>query len=311
MGAGTLYQQLYGLRGRPFSLTPDPDFLYLSPQHREALEALLYGLHEGLGFTVLSGEAGTGKTTLVHALLMRLPDTVTTAYLVNPRLSVEEILASILNDVGVRPQSTGKADLLGQLHRFLLEHHALGREVLVIFDEAQNLTAPLLEEIRMLSNLETSNAKLLHILLVGQPELDVLLEMPQLRALNQRLGARARLRPLAAVETGVYIHHRLRAAGAGSGCGFTPQAVGRVFRYSRGIPRLINQVCHAALIAGYVEGACRISPEMVQRGWRELAAAPSQVGATSTALARGIVAVLAILTAAVLGLVFALGPGWQ
>jgi general secretion pathway protein A len=270
MIASAFYQELYGLKARPFALTPDPVFLYPSASHEEALDLLTYGLREGLGFSVLTGEVGTGKTTLVHALLARLPDSVKSAYVLNPVLVFPEILATILEDLGVRPTGMRKAELLSQFNRFLLAEHAGGHEILVVIDEAHNLTVPLLEELRMLSNLETNKAKLVHFLLVGQPELDTLIDLPQLRQLKQRVGVRVRLRPLNARETGEYIQHRLGAAGAAADCRFTPSAAGLVFSYSNGVPRLINQICHAALVSGYAAGARSITDAIVQRGWREL-----------------------------------------
>jgi general secretion pathway protein A len=268
---GTLYQDLYGFRQRPFALTPDPEFLYLGTAHQEALDLLTYGLREGLGFLVLTGEVGTGKTTLVHALLAGLPPTMDVAYVLNPVLSFPEILGTILDDLGVTPTSRRKADLLAALNRFLLAEHAAGREVLIVIDEAQNLTAPLLEELRMLSNLETDKRKLVQILLVGQPELDRMLETPGLRQLMQRVGVRARLRPLGRAEVAAYVASRLRTAGAGPDCRFTPGALDLVHRRSNGIPRMVNQICHAALIAGYVGGRPVITETAVERGWRELA----------------------------------------
>jgi general secretion pathway protein A len=311
--AGAFYQELYGFRHRPFALTPDPDFLYLAPAHQEALDFLSYALREGFGFAVLTGEVGTGKTTLVHALLARLPGTFRTAYLLNPVLSMPEILSTILEDLGCRPASTRKADLLVELNRYLLARHAEGGEVLVVIDEAQTLTVSLLEELRLLSNLETSKAKLLHLLLVGQPELDAMLDLPQLRQLAQRLGVRVRLRPLDANDTAAYIHHRLRAAGAAPGCGFTRDAAAEVFRLTGGIPRLINHACHAALVAGYVESARVISSRMVLRGWCELGAAassrtrPEAPGSGSRRSAAARVA-LAIVLATAIGLAIVLLP---
>jgi general secretion pathway protein A len=270
--AAALYHTSYGFRHDPFSLTPDPDFLYLADSHQEALDLLSYGITEGFGFAVLTGEVGTGKTTLVHALLARLPERFRTAYVLDPALQFAEILSMIVDDLGIKAPSTRKVDLLAALHRFLLEEHAQGREVLVILDEAQSIAVPVLDELRMLSNLETDKRKLIHIFLVGQPELDELLERPQIRQLAQRIAVRARLRPLNVRETRAYVAHRLHAAGAAPDVRFTPRAVERVHRYADGIPRLINRVCHAALMAGYVAGARVITESLVDRGWRELAA---------------------------------------
>jgi general secretion pathway protein A len=273
-GSGTFYQELYGLKHRPFALTPDPDFLYLTPSHREALDRLEYGIEEGFGFLVLTGEVGLGKTTLVHALLARLPAHFETAYILDPALRFPEILAMVLEDLGVKtPSAADKGELLTTLHRFLLEEHARGRDVLLVVDEAQHLSVENLEALRMLANLETGKRKLVHILLVGQPELAAVLAQPQLRQLAQRIGVQASLRPLTRDETGAYVMHRLRAAGAASHhCRFDERAIERVHRHSGGVPRLINRVCHAALVAGFVAGARVLTAAHVDQGWRELAA---------------------------------------
>jgi general secretion pathway protein A len=283
MTGGVFYHEFYGLRHRPFALTPDPDFLHLTDAHREALERRWVGLQEGLGFLVLTGEVGTGKTTLVHALLTRLTTRWKTAYLINSLLDFPEILASILEDLGVVPASTRKTDLLRQLNVLLLQEHAAGCEVLIVIDEAQNLSPALLEEVRLLSNLETPGAKLVHLLLVGQPELDALLDAPQLRQLRQRVGVRVALRPLTRPETGGYITHRLRIAGPNSECRFTPAAVDQVYGESCGIPRLINKICHGALIAGYVARTSVITPPLVNRAIHELVVREVSLGPVPSA----------------------------
>ena len=313
---GTFYHELYGLSQRPFALTPDPDFLFPAEPYREALDRLTYGIEEGLGFLVLTGEVGTGKTTLVHTLLARLPANFKTAYLMNPILTFEEILAALQDDLGVtgRRPGEGKGRQLHRFNQFLLEMHAAGQEVVVVIDEAQNLSPQLLEELRMLSNLETSKAKLLHLILVGQPELGAILDAPGLRQLRQRIGVQAVLRALNQEETGSYIAHRLQRAGARTACRFSPEAVEAVHRRSGGIPRLINQVCHAALVAGYVSGATLITRAMVEQGARELVTARVSENEAPVAVrvpwARRVLQSMAILAfAALLGLALVLAPG--
>lgn len=265
-----MYTRHYGLRERPFSLTPDPRFLYLSASHREALAHLLYGIEQGEGFIAVTGEVGTGKTTLCRTLLDRLGPECEVAYLFNPRLSGEDLLRAIHLELGLPVRGRSRAELLDQLNRFLLDARRRDRRVLLIVDEAQNLAPATLEEVRLLSNLETSTEKLLQILLFGQPELDAVLDSRPLRQLRQRIGVRWRLEPLSPPEAGEYVRHRLRVA-AGEGAElFSPAALRELRRRSRGVPRLVNLLADRALLAGYAERARRVERVHVGRAAREI-----------------------------------------
>jgi general secretion pathway protein A len=270
-----MYTRHYGLREKPFSLTPDPRFLYLSASHREALAHLLYGIEQGEGFIAVTGEVGTGKTTLCRTLLERIGADAEVAYLFNPRLDGLELLQAIHRELALPVLGT-RAELMDRLNRFLLETSRRGRRVLVIVDEAQNLPVDTLEELRLLSNLETSTEKLLQIVLFGQPELDDLLDSRELRQLRQRIGVRWRLDPLSEPEAGDYVRHRLRIA---AGCDtevFSPAALRELRRRSRGVPRLVNLLADRALLAGYADGSVRVERAHVGRAAREILRARSR-----------------------------------
>ncbi len=246
-----MYEQFYGLRENPFNVTPNPDYIFLGSHHREALSQLLYGVREKKGFIVITGEVGTGKTTLIHYLLGKMDGNHTkTAFLFNPKLTVDDFIQYILKDLGVRVQGKTKGEYLHSLHRYLLNAYQRDERVILIVDEAQGLRPELLEEIRLLSNLETSKSKLLQIVLVGQPELDKTLSQPGFRQLRQRINLRYYLPPLSAKETEEYIGKRLRIAGA-KGPIFTGKAIKEIYLKSGGIPRLINILCDNALLNGY------------------------------------------------------------
>jgi general secretion pathway protein A len=264
-----MYTQHYGLREKPFSLTPDPRYLYLSASHREALAHLLYGIEQGEGFIAVTGEVGTGKTTLCRTLLERLGADAEVAYLFNPCLSAHELLEAIHRELGL-PSDGTRAQLLDRLNRFLLEASRRHRRVLLIVDEAQGLPVATLEEIRLLSNLETSTEKLLQIVLFGQPELDALLDSRELRQLRQRIGVRWRLDPLSEPEAGDYVRHRLRVAAGRDPNLFTAAALRELRRRSRGVPRLVNLLADRALLAGYADGSQRIERAHVGRAAREI-----------------------------------------
>ncbi|MDG4553286.1 MAG: AAA family ATPase [Candidatus Competibacter sp.] len=265
-----MYAAHFGLREPPFAITPDPGYVYPSRHHQEALAHLLYGTSEDGGFVQLTGEVGTGKTTLVRALLEQRLDGVDIALCLNPRLTVEELLATVCDELGVsypRERQTLKP-LLDALNEHLLRGHAAGRRTVLIIDEAQNLSREVLEQIRLLTNLETAKHKLLRIILVGQPELRRLLARPDLRQLAQRITARYHLSPLDPRETAAYIDHRLRVAGGRAEL-FAAGTRRAVHRYSGGIPRLINVICDRALLGAYSQGARRATAGTVRRAARE------------------------------------------
>jgi general secretion pathway protein A len=258
-----VYLSFYGLREAPFSPTPDPRFLFQSVRHREALAQLVYGVRERKGFIVLTGEIGTGKTTLLRTLLERLDDRHPVAYVHNSALPWDGLFEYMLHDWGVKSNGASAAVRLVELNEFLIQQHRQGRVPVLVIDEAQNLSVESLENVRLLSNFETTHAKLLQILLVGQPELRDKLSAPELRQLKQRIGLRCHIGPLSPEETRQYIRHRLRVAGAADVGLFTDGAVQRITEYSRGIPRVINTVCDHCLISGYADSKRRIDQRIV------------------------------------------------
>ena len=266
-----MYETFYGFQENPFRLTPDPRYLFLSATHQEALGHLLFGVHEGHGVVVLTGEIGAGKTTLLRTLASDLNASTTLAYLFNPALSDVELLQAINADLGLSADSTSKKALTDELNRFLLAQQAAGRQVVVIIDEAQNLAAPVLEQLRLLSNLETEQEKLLHIILAGQPELREILAQPALAQLDQRVTVRWHLEPLSVEETAAYVRHRLSITADGRAASlFSPAALRQVYRFSGGIPRLINILCHRALLVGYTREETRIRSQTIRQAIREL-----------------------------------------
>lgn len=266
-----MYAKHFNFRELPFSITPNPRYVYLSPKHREALAHLLYGISAGGGFVALTGEVGTGKTTLCRCLLEQLPEDVDIALIFNPRLNSRELLASICDELRIpHPQHRASLKLLiDLLNRHLLDAHARGRRTVVLIDEAQNLNYDVLEQIRLLTNLETNEAKLLQIILVGQPELNALLRRQNLRQLSQRVTARYHLRPLSFAETAAYIRHRLAVSG-GSEQIFTTTAVAKIYRLSTGIPRLINLICDRALLGAYTQNKTKVGYWIVRKAAREV-----------------------------------------
>jgi general secretion pathway protein A len=266
-----MYEEFYGFRDNPFRLTPDPDYLFLSANHQEALGHLLFGVSEGSGVVVITGEIGAGKTTLVRTLVRNLDAQTTVAYIFNPALSALELLQTINTDLGLPAASTSKKELIDELNRFLLDQQAAGRRVVVIVDEAQDLEPGVLEQLRLLSNLETEREKLLQIILVGQPELRDMLARPELAQLDQRVTLRWHLGPLSADETAAYVRHRVRLAAEGrEPVRFSPAALRQVFRLSRGVPRVINVLCHRALLIGYTREERQIGQAEVRQAAKEL-----------------------------------------
>jgi general secretion pathway protein A len=269
-----MYLEHFNFTSRPFSIAPNPRFVYLSPQHQEALAHLLYGIRVGGGFVVLTGEVGTGKTTLCRCLLEQLPEDVDMALIFNPMLSERELLASICDELSIaHPASASVKVLIDRLNQFLLRAHAEGRRTVVLIDEAQNLRREVLEQIRLLTNLETDETKLLQIILVGQPELRDMLAEDRLRQLSQRVTARFHLEPLSRDDIRAYIQHRLAVSGVQRPI-FSAGAIGRVYRYSRGIPRLINLICDRALLGAYTLGRSHVTPAIVGKAAREILAKP-------------------------------------
>lgn len=266
-----MYCKQFGLDSKPFSISPDPRFLFLSDRHREALAHLLYGVGEGGGFVQLTGEVGTGKTMLCRTLLEQLPDTVNVALILNPKLSGLELVATICDELKVAyPRDTQSLKvLIDHLNHHLLDSHAAGRRTILIIDEAQNLSTEVLEQIRLLTNLETAQAKLLQIILIGQPELQTLLARNELRQLAQRITARYHLGSLNREETRTYIAHRLRVSGGHADL-FATQALDEVHKLSTGVPRLINVICDRALLGAYVEDKRRVDRAILRHAADEV-----------------------------------------
>jgi len=307
-----MYTAFYGLREKPFALSPDPRFLYLAASHREALAHLLYGIDEGEGFIAVTGEVGTGKTTLCRSLLDRLGSETEVAFLFNPSQTAGELLHAIAGEFGFDDRNATRHELGDRLNRFLLDRKRDGRKVLLIVDEAQNLPNGTLEQIRLLSNLETSSEKLIQILLLGQPELDDHLDSPALRQLRQRIGVRWNLGPLDAAETREYVRHRLRIAAQEERDLFDEAALAEVHRRTRGVPRLINILCDRALLAGYASEKRRITADLVRQAAEEIpdtrsrALRRSRPGADAPRrrVPRMFVAVLLVAAAAAAGFYF-------
>ena len=299
-----MYLPFFNLREAPFNLTPDPRFLFLSSQHEEALSHLLYGIHERKGFIEITGEVGTGKTVLCRALLEQLDDSVSTALIFNSYLTRTELLASISRDFGLAPEGGVGAALIDRLNTYLLSEFSAGRNAVVVIDEAQNLEPTVLEQLRMLSNLETTRGKLLQIILVGQPELRAKLSLPGMRQLDQRIAVRFHINELSPGETARYILHRLQVAGADTRITFTPQALKLIYRYSTGLPRRINLLCDRALMNAFVHETHCVSGSLVRQSARDLEGGRQTVGArTAGTRLLGRLALASLTGCALLGLV--------
>lgn len=254
-GTRTMYCEFFGFRESPFTITPNSRFIYFSKNHKEAFAHLLYGVTNRAGFIELTGEVGSGKTTVLRTLLNRLDEErYRTALILNPCLSGVELMRSINREFGLRCEELGSSELLHELNRFLLTENAAGRIVVLVIDEAQNLTPQVLEQIRLISNLETENAKLIQIVLAGQPELGALLDRADLRQLSQRIAVRYHLRPMDFADTRAYVAHRLEIAGSRFAARFTRPGLWRIYRFSGGLPRLVNMVCDRSLLAAFGDG---------------------------------------------------------
>jgi general secretion pathway protein A len=266
-----MYIDFFGLHEKPFNITPDPSFLYLSKKHQEALAHLTYGIKERKGFITITGEIGAGKTTLCRTLLNRIRKDVRTAYILNSNITSDmQLLRMIIDDFGIKPSGKNKVALLKAMNEFLIEQTMIGNNVVIIIDEAQNLRPRVLEQIRMLSNLETDKEKLLQIIFVGQPELKDILNSPELVQLNQRITVRCHISALGREDVVNYINHRLCVAGANGAAIFSPQAVDEVYNFSGGIPRLINIICDRALLLAFVLEQKDITDEMIKKSAQEV-----------------------------------------
>ncbi len=265
-----MYTEFFGLNEKPFSITPDPRYLFLSRRHADALAHLIYGISESGGFIQLTGEVGTGKTTLIRSVLEQLPEKAEIALILNPQLTAREFIENICEELGMPiPAGGSLRALIAALNRHLLDAHAQGRRIVLIVDEAQTLGPELLEQVRLLTNLETATQKLLQIILIGQPELRELLGRPEMRQIAQRITGRYHLEPLSRAETAAYVRHRLRVAGCQAPI-FTASALRELYRRSKGIPRLINVVADRALLAAYTQDRTRVDGALVRRAASEV-----------------------------------------
>jgi general secretion pathway protein A len=265
-----MYKSFFGLKENPFNVNPDPRFLYFTNQIEETLTSLMYGIQTRKGFITLTGEVGTGKTTLINRLLEWLHQRrARTAFLFNSRMNTNQLFDFILAEFDIVCDSKSKSQQLMKLNHWLLERYRMGETVVLIVDEAQNLTFPVLEEIRLLTNLETSTEKLLQIVLSGQPELEEKLRLPELRQLRQRIMVRCKTAQLTKEETREYVGDRLKTAGAAAGAIFSPQALDAIHLYSMGVPRVINLLCEHALVNAYAENQRPILPKVIEEVARE------------------------------------------
>ena len=278
-----MYKEFFGLRANPFNVNPDPRYLFLTRHTEEALACLTYGIQSRKGFVLLTGEVGTGKTTLINKLLewLRLQQ-VATAFVFNSRMNVPQFLDYMMTDFGIPCESRSKSQILLRLYNWLLDRYRAGETAVLIVDEAQNLSDEVLEEIRMLTNLETFTEKLLQIVLVGQPELEQKLKQPQLRQLRQRLTLRAKTHPLSLEETKAYILQRLRIAGSNGQQVFDPEALQAVHRYSSGIPRVVNLVCEHCLVSAFVDQQKTIGVNVVETVARDFDLSDNTASAAMT-----------------------------
>jgi general secretion pathway protein A len=266
-----MYCDFFGFSEKPFTITPNPHFVFLSSIHREAFARLLYGVDSHAGFIALTGEVGTGKTTMLRTLLTQLdPDKYRSALIFNPCLSAEQLLAGICREFGLDAGDQDRSGYLDVLNRFLIEQNSAGRTAVLVIDEAQNLAPEVLEQVRLISNLETERDKLIQIILAGQPELNDVLRRHDLRQLSQRITVRCQLAPMKLEDTALYINHRLRISGSRLPDIFTRAAIQRIYRFSRGIPRLINVACEQALVVAWTRELRSVTPAIAAEIINEL-----------------------------------------
>ncbi len=265
-----MYLDFYSLNEMPFNITPDPRFLYFSVHHKDAYDHIMYGINHRKGFIELTGEVGSGKTTLCRAVLSDLNSDVETAIILNPSLTETQLLKAMLNDFGLEVRGRDRLGYIETLNRFLLERNRAGINVALFIDEAQDLSPQIMEQVRLLSNLETDQSKLIQIILCGQPELKKRLARPDLRQLKQRITVRYHIPPLTHKETSDYVRHRMRVAGASDDSIFNGDAIRELYKYAKGSPRLINAACDTALLAGYAGRSPRVKGSHIRRAIREL-----------------------------------------
>ena len=277
-----MYKEYFGLKENPFSISPDPHYLYLSEGHREAMAHLVYGINSEGGFVLLTGEVGAGKTTVCRCVLEQMPEDAEIAFILNPRLTVEELLAAICDEFGIAYPQDNQSNrvFVSLINQYLLDAHARGKRAILIIEEAQNLSVEVLEQIRLLTNLETNQRKLLQIIMLGQPELRDMLSRPELRQLSQRITARYHLGPLTKDEVGAYVDHRLSVAGWLRGRLFPGPTLRRLYRLTGGVPRLINVICDRALTGAYVQGKEQVDVKTLVTAAREVSgkSAPRRPG---------------------------------
>jgi general secretion pathway protein A len=274
-----MYCDFFGFSEKPFTITPNPHFVFLSSIHREAYARLLYGVDSHAGFIALTGEVGTGKTTMLRTLLSQLdPEKYASALVFNPCLSADQLLATVCREFGVSAEDPSRTGHLDSLNRFLIEQNSCGRTVVLVIDEAQNLEPDVLEQVRLISNLETERDKLIQIILAGQPELNYILQRHDLRQLNQRITVRCRLTSMTLDDTTSYINHRLSISGSRLPDIFSKGAIRRIYRFAHGIPRLINVACEQALVMAWTRESRSVSPAMAAEVIKELQPVDGQKG---------------------------------
>jgi len=292
-----MYTQYFGLTEKPFAIAPNPRYLYMSELHREALAHLVYGLNSDGCIILLTGEVGTGKTTVCRCLLEQMPETTDVAIILNPKLTVSDLLKTICTELAIPlpPGSPSSNTSIDAINRHLLRAHANGRTTALVIDEAQNLQADVLEQLRLLTNLETDTEKLLRIILLGQPELRIMLSTPQMAQVSQRITSKYHLNPLQPEDVRVYIQHRLKVAGDITGRLFSDRAIEHVIKLSKGIPRLINLLCDRALLGAYAESSDHVSLKIMKKAGKEISAGEKKPAISHAQAVAGLT-VLAILT---------------